>query len=78
MTELRQSLVETMAYVHLIPLDLAAYHVLRMDDAEVEFKFWSYFKVSGPVARVAQGAIGNLTINGMGVSGPEKQASPCR
>jgi hypothetical protein len=40
--DVRLSLAEILVKVHLIPLDLACYHVSRMSDEEVEFEFEAY------------------------------------
>jgi len=57
-----------MVRIHRISPELAAYHVRQMAPAEVRRRFLMYVlpRVSGPIRRVAKGAIGNLTINGMG------------
>lgn len=69
MTLLRHSLSELMVRVNRISPDLADSHVQAMSDAEVEWRFRQYAegvsRVSGPVPRVADGAIGNLSIDGM-------------
>lgn len=71
MNPLRVEVRELMAEIHLIPPELAEYFVQQMDDVEVERRFKMYTgmelrRLSGPVFREADGAIGNLTINGMG------------
>ncbi|MGB6774611.1 MAG: hypothetical protein WBE45_09550, partial [Terriglobales bacterium] len=63
---LREIVAEQMVEVHRISPELAAYHVRQMMPSEVKRRFLFYVRrVSGPIFRVAQGAIGNLTINGM-------------
>jgi signal recognition particle subunit SEC65 len=70
---LRQTVSNLMVAIHLVKPELASEWAAKMDDAELRRRFRMYarqLKVSGPVSREAEGAIGNLTINGMG-SGPE-------
>lgn len=64
---LRDRVRELMVRVHRISPELAASHVRQMSPSEVKRRFLMYVlpQVSGPVPRVAKGAIGNLTINGM-------------
>jgi hypothetical protein len=65
---LRDRVRELMVRVHRISPELAASHVRQMSPSEVKRRFLMYVlpQVSGPVPRVAKGAIGNLTIDGMG------------
>jgi len=65
---LRDRVAQLMVQRHEISPELAAYHVAQMTPREVKQRFLFY--VSGPVLRVANGAIGNLTIDGM-EPGPE-------
>lgn len=65
MKTLRQTVSECMVRIHRIPPELADYHVRQMMPGEVKRRFLMYVRVSDPVFRVAKGAIGNLTINGM-------------
>jgi hypothetical protein len=73
MRPLRQRVSDLMVRVHRISPELAASHVREMAPSEVKRRFLMYVlpriagsQVSGPVVRVAEGAIGNLTIDGMG------------
>lgn len=42
MKSLRQSVVELMAEVHLLDLELASYFVAQMDDVEIQRRFYMY------------------------------------
>ena len=64
---LREIVAEQMVEVHGISPELAALHVRAMAPSEVKRRFlFSVRRVSGPIFREAQGAIGNLTIYSMG------------
>jgi hypothetical protein len=71
---LRETVRSLMVNAHGISPELAGSHVAAMDDEELRRRFQMYTGFR-PASRVAKGAIGNLTINGM-ERGPE--FCPCR